>query len=335
MILGISMPKLLDTYNRHINYLRISVTDRCNLRCIYCMPKDGISPIGHDDILRYEEILRVARCAAQKGITKIRITGGEPLVRKGIIDCIADLGRIPGISDLSITTNGVLLGSCADPLYRAGMRRVNISLDTLDPEKYRKITRGGDISAVLAGISKARQAGFAPIKINVVAMRNVNDDEAVDFARLTLDRPVHIRFIEFMPVAGQTVWEEAQFISSQELQERIGSIGRLLPLDADEKSGPAKMFQLEGAQGRLGFITALSSHFCASCNRLRLTADGKLRTCLFSDDETDLKPLLRGGCSDDELSKVIEAAIRSKPQRHEIHEASFKKCSRTMSAIGG
>jgi GTP 3',8-cyclase len=329
------MPKLVDTFNRHINYLRISVTDRCNLRCIYCMPKEGISPIGHDDILRYEEILRVARCAARKGISKIRITGGEPLVRKGIIDFIADLSRASGITDLSITTNGVLLEACAQALYQSGIRRINISLDTLDPEKYRTITRGGDITTVLSGIRKAHEAGFAPIKINVVAMRNVNDDEAVAFARLTIDRPVHIRFIEFMPVAGQTMWQEAQFISSQELQERIGSIGKLLPLDADEKAGPAKMFRLEGAQGKLGFITALSSHFCASCNRLRLTADGKLRTCLFSDDETDLKPLLRGGCTDDELSGVIEQAIRSKPQRHEIHEASYKKCSRTMSAIGG
>ena len=329
------MSKLIDPFNRHINYLRISVTDRCNLRCIYCMPREGISPIGHDEILRYEEILRVARCAAEKGVTKIRITGGEPLVRRGIIDCIADLGRIPGIADLSITTNGVLLEACAQALYRSGIRRINISLDTLHPEKYKTITRGGDINAVLAGISKAREAGFAPIKINVVAMRNVNDDEAVEFARLTMDRPVHIRFIEFMPVAGQTTWEEAQFISSEELQSRISALGPLIPLEADEKAGPAKMFQLEGAQGKLGFVTALSSHFCASCNRLRLTADGKLRACLFSDEETDLKPLLRGGCTDEELSAVIEQTIRSKPQRHEIHEASYKKCSRTMSAIGG
>lgn len=329
------MPKLLDAFNRHINYLRISVTDRCNLRCIYCMPKEGISPIGHDDILRYEEIMRVARCAVQKGITKIRITGGEPLVRKGITDLIAELNRLPGIDDLSITTNGVLLEASAEALYRAGMRRINISLDTLDPEKYRKITRGGDINAVLAGIRKAREAGFSPIKINVVAMRNINDDEAVEFARLTLDRPVHIRFIEFMPVAGQTMWGEAQFISSQELQKRIGAIGALISLEADQKSGPAKMFQLEGAQGKLGFITALSNHFCATCNRLRLTADGKLRACLFSDDETDLMPLLRRACTDAELSDVIEQTIRSKPQRHEIREATYKKCSRTMAAIGG
>ncbi len=329
------MPKLLDTFNRHINYLRISVTDRCNLRCIYCMPKEGISPMGHDAILRYEEILRVARSAAEKGITKIRITGGEPLVRKGIIDFVGDLKGISGIAELSLTTNGVLLEACAEALYRAGMRRINISLDTLDPEKYRTITRGGDINAVFAGIRKAREAGFAPIKINVVAMRNVNDDEAVEFARLTLDRPVHIRFIEFMPVAGQTMWEEAQFISSEELQNRISALGPLIPLEADEKAGPAKMFQLEGAQGKLGFITALSSHFCKTCNRLRLTADGKLRACLFSDDEIDLKPLLRSGCCDDELSAVIEQAILSKPQRHEIREATYKKCSRTMSAIGG
>jgi len=329
------MQKVYDTFNRHINYLRISVTDRCNLRCIYCMPREGIAALGHDEILRFEEMLRLASCAARTGMSKIRITGGEPLVRRGITDFVAELSRIPGITDLSITTNGILLEACAENLYRAGVSRINISLDTLDPDKYRKITRGGDINAVFAGISKARVAGFSPIKINVVAMRNINDDEAVAFARLTMDRPVHIRFIEFMPVAGQAALQEAQFISSQELQERIATIGRLIPLAADETTGPAKMFQLEGAQGKLGFITALSSHFCASCNRLRLTADGKLRACLFFDDETDLKPLLRGGCTDEELLAVLEQVIRSKPQRHALHTSNYKSCSRNMSAIGG
>ena len=329
------MEKSYDTFNRHINYLRISVTDRCNLRCIYCMPQEGISPIAHDQILRYEEILRVARCAVARGISKIRITGGEPLVRRGVIELMGELGRLPGVDDLTITTNGIVLEGSAEALRRAGVTRINISLDTLNPEKYKKITRGGDIGQVLSGIRRAREAGFDPIKINVVAMRNVNDDEIADFARLTLDRPVHIRFIEFMPVAGQTVWEEAQYISTEEIQQRISGIGRLLPLASDAGAGPAKMFRLEGAQGRLGFITALSSHFCASCNRLRLTADGKLRACLFSDREIDLKPLLRGGCSDGELIAVLDRAIREKPQRHEIHSDSFKPCSRIMSAIGG
>ena len=275
------MPKLIDTYNRHINYLRISVTDRCNLRCMYCMPKEGLSLIGHSEVLSYEEMIRVAKSAALTGITKIRITGGEPLVRKGINDFVSELNRTPGITELSITTNGILLEACAESLYRSGIKRINISLDTLDPEKYKKITRGGDINAVIAGIRKAREVGFSPIKINVVAMRAVNDDEAVDFARLTIDRPVHIRFIEFMPVAGQTTWQQAQFISSLELQEKISALGKLIPLDMDKNAGPASMFQLEGAQGKLGFINALSNHFCATCNRLRLTADGKLRPCLF------------------------------------------------------
>lgn len=329
------MPQLLDTYNRHINYLRISVTDRCNLRCLYCMPKEGLSLIGHSEVLSYEEIIRVAKSAALTGITKIRITGGEPLVRKGINDFVSELSQTPGITELSITTNGILLEACAESLYRAGIKRINISLDTLDPEKYKKITRGGDLQAVIAGIRKAREVGFSPIKINVVAMRTVNDDEAVDFARLTIDRPVHIRFIEFMPVAGQTTWQQEQFISSRELQEKISTLGELIPLDMDKNAGPASMFQLRGAQGKLGFINALSNHFCATCNRLRLTADGKLRPCLFSDNEIDLKPLLRGGCSDKELTEIIDQAIISKPRQHNILEPTYKKCGRNMSAIGG
>jgi len=329
------MHKLTDNYNRNINYLRISITDRCNLRCIYCMPKDGVSLIGHDDILRYEEILKIARVAAGKGISKIRITGGEPLVRKGIIDFIAQLFEIPGIQDISMTTNAVLLQSAALPLRNAGIKRINISLDTLDHEKYKNITRGGDINTVLSGIREARLAGFDPIKINVVSMRGINDDEILDFAKLTLDRPVHIRFIEFMPVDKKTAWDEKYFISNCEIQEKIKKFGTLIPLTSDKNGGPAQMFQIAGAQGKLGFISPLSNHFCATCNRLRLTADGKLRTCLFSDDETDLRTPLRSGCSDEKLKEIITLAIRSKPMRHSVLEPSYKKCLRNMSAIGG
>lgn len=329
------MPKLIDTYNRHINYLRISVTDRCNLRCVYCMPKEGLSLIGHDDILRYEEIIRIAKVAAGKGVSKIRITGGEPLARKGIIDFIGDLHNIPGITDLSITTNGILLESAAAALRKAGIRRINISLDSLDPEKYKKITRGGDLNAVIAGIKKSREEGFDPIKINVVAMRGVNDDEIPAFAKLTLDRPVHIRFIEFMPVGSESGWDGSRFIPGTEIQEHIKALGELVPVSSDSQSGPAAMFQLRGAQGKLGFISALSNHFCESCNRLRLTADGKLRTCLFSDNEVNLRPLLRECCSDAALEEIITKAIISKPKQHKISEPSFKKCLRNMSAIGG
>lgn len=329
------MNKLIDTYNRHINYLRISVTDRCNLRCTYCMPKEGVSLIGHDDILSYEEIIRIARVAAQRGVSKIRITGGEPLVRKGIVDFIAELHEIPGISDLSITTNGILLDSAAPFLRKAGLRRINISLDSLDAEKYKQITRGGDLQSVLAGIHKAREEGFNPIKINVVAMRGVNDNEILAFAKLTLDRPLHIRFIEFMPVGTKNGWDKSIFISSSEMQEQIRQLGELLPSTSHAQNGPAKMFQLDGAEGKLGFITALSSHFCESCNRLRLTADGKLRTCLFSDNEIDLKTPLREGCSNTDLQNIINQAILSKPKQHKFAEPSFKKCFRGMSAIGG
>lgn len=329
------MHRFIDNYNRHINYLRISVTDRCNLRCIYCMPKEGLSLIGHDDILRYEEIVRITRVAASKGVSKIRITGGEPLARKGVVDFITTLNKIPGIEDLSITTNGILLQSAASALRKAGVKRINISLDSLDHKKYKKITRGGDLNAVLAGIRKALEEGFDPIKINVVAMRGINDDELLSFAELTIKRPAHIRYIEFMPVDKKTEWDKNYFISNAEIQEKIKKIGELIPIPSDNKSGPATMFQLKGARGKLGFISPLSNHFCDTCNRLRLTADGKLRTCLFSDNEIDLKTPLRDGCSDRKLQEIITQAILSKPMGHKVLEPSFKKCFRGMSAIGG
>lgn len=326
---------LIDNYHRHISYLRISLTDRCNLRCIYCMPKEGISLFGHKDVLSFEEIERIASAAARLGISRIRITGGEPLVRKGVNGLAGVLTKLPGIEDVSLTTNGILLTEHAAALRRAGVRRINISLDTLDAEKYKRITRGGDIQKVLDGISAARREGFSPIKINVVAMRGINDDEIAEFARLTIERPVHIRFIEFMPVNIATDWDETSFISSSETREIIGRIGTLQPVDTCEKSGPAEMYRLDGAAGQLGFISPLSNHFCDTCNRMRLTADGKLRTCLFSDQEIDLRELLRSGVSDQCLEQAIAEAIKSKPKGHSISEPSFKKCRRNMSAIGG
>lgn len=329
------MLKAVDTYNRHINYLRISVTDRCNLRCLYCMPKQGVALIGHDDILRYEEIERITAVAASRGISRLRITGGEPLARRGITDLIAALHAIPGITDISITTNGVLLEPMAAALHAAGVQRINISLDSLRPEKYAMITRGGDINAVFAGIRRARIEGFSPIKINVVALRGINDDEVLDFARLTLDRPVHIRFIEFMPVDSTSSLDNSHFIPNTEIHERIRTLGELTPVDPEHTNGPAQLFQLPGAQGKLGFISPLSNHFCATCNRLRLTADGRLRTCLFSDNEIDLKTPLRQGCTDAQLQELITRAIISKPRGHQIMEPSFRACCRSMSAIGG
>jgi len=291
--------------------------------------------MGHDEILSYEEILRIARIAAGKGISKIRITGGEPLARKRIIDLISQLNNIPEISDLSMTTNGVLLQTCASELRKAGLKRINISLDTLDSEKYKKITRGGDIQDVMNGIKKARGEGLSPVKINVVVMRGINDNEIPAFANLTIENPVHIRFIEFMPVNKSTDWNKNLFIPSSEIQGMLNRKWDIASDNSNNGAGPAEMFTIRGAQGKLGFISPLSNHFCSNCNRLRLTADGKLRTCLFSDDEIDIKTLLRHGCTDKELEQKITAAILSKPKRHELLEPTFKKCHRTMSAIGG
>ena len=329
------MIQLIDSYNRHINYLRISITDRCNLRCIYCMPKEGISLIGHDDILSYEELLRIACIAVKKGITKIRITGGEPLARKGVVQFVSALSGIQGIQDLSMTTNGILLAPAAQPLRSAGLIRLNISLDSLNPDKYTMITRGGDINQIIAGIKSAQEAGFSPIKINVVVIRGINDDEITSFAKLSMEKNLQVRFIEYMPVGMENGWEKERFVSSDEIRQKIKTIGPLLELPSDNGSGPAQMYTIEGAQGRIGFISALSDHFCATCNRLRLTPDGKLRTCLFSDAEVDLKTKIRQGCSDDALADIINEAILSKPRKHHATEQVFKKCIRGMSAIGG
>ncbi|MCX5905336.1 MAG: GTP 3',8-cyclase MoaA [Proteobacteria bacterium] len=329
------MIQLIDSYNRHINYLRISITDRCNLRCIYCMPKEGISLIGHDDILSYEELLRIACIAVKKGITKIRITGGEPLARKGVVQFVSALSGIQGIQDLSMTTNGILLSPAAQPLRSAGLKRLNISLDSLNPDKYTMITRGGDINQIIAGMKSAQEAGFSPIKINVVVIRGINDDEITSFAKLSMEKNLQVRFIEYMPVGMENGWEKERFVSADEIRQSIKTIGPLLELPSDNGSGPAQMYTIEGAQGRLGFISALSDHFCATCNRLRLTPDGKLRTCLFSDAEVDLKTKVRQGCSDDALADIINEAILSKPQKHHATEQVFKKCIRGMSAIGG
>jgi cyclic pyranopterin phosphate synthase len=329
------MIQLIDSYNRPINYLRMSITDRCNLRCVYCMPKEGLSLIGHDDILRYEELLRIAGIAVKKGITKIRLTGGEPLVRKGVVEFVSALSGIAGLHDLSMTTNGLLLSQAALPLRNAGLKRLNISLDSLNPDKYSKITRGGDINQLIAGIKRAQEAGFSPIKINVVVIRGINDDEITAFAKLSLEKNLHIRFIEYMPVGMENGWEQKHFVPTDEIRQHVKAIGTLIELPSDNGSGPAHMYTIAGAQGKLGFISALSDHFCATCNRLRLTPDGKLRTCLFSDAEVDLKTPMRDGCSDEVLADIINTAILSKPRKHHATEPVFKKCIRGMSAIGG
>lgn len=326
---------LVDDYNRKINYLRISVTDRCNLRCIYCMPKEGLPKLSHREILRYEELLKIIRVAVQKGISKFRITGGEPLIRKDVIHFIQQLANIPGVSDISSTTNGVLLYHMAEDLYNAGIHRINISIDTLNPTKYMGITGRDRFNDVWKGIEHAEQVGFSPIKLNVVVMRGLNDDEILDFAKLTLGKPYHIRFIEFMPTGPESVWHTERFISGREIKSRIQALGKLIPIKPQSFDGPARRFKLSSAKGEIGFISPLSHPFCPSCNRLRLTADGKLRSCLFSDEQIDVKDPLRNSCSDEELGDLLIFAIANKPKRHHFGEDIFRKWIRPMVRIGG
>ena len=330
---------MIDGYNRNINYLRISVTDRCNLRCSYCMPKEGVSVVGHEDVLKYEEILRIVRVAVSLGIAKVRITGGEPLVRRGVVDFIASLAEIAGLTDISLTTNGILLAPFAIPLFAAGIKRINISLDSLNEAKYAKITRGGELNAVLRGIEAVHQAGFYPVKINAVVIKGVNDDEIIDFASLTLHKPFQIRFIELMPMGQAGLDCQDQYLSNDVILERINSVYRLEPC-GDEKNnthGPARMYKIDGGLGEIGFISPISHHFCESCNRLRLTADGRLRACLLQDKDVGLRDALRNGCNDEELRQLMSSLIAAKPCQHEIScdENHVKKCAKEMSAIGG
>jgi GTP 3',8-cyclase len=330
---------MLDNYQRDINYLRISITDRCNLRCRYCMPKEGLSQIGHDDILRYEEILRVVRIAVSLGVAKVRITGGEPLVRRGIVPFVTALKGVEGITDLSLTTNGILLERCAADLFQVGIRRINVSLDSLNPLKYHDITRGGSLADVLRGIAAVYEQGFSPIKINVVAIKGFNDDEILDFARLTLENPYQIRFIELMPLGHPGRDNLGKYLASEAIKGTITDKYSLSPVNGEREKmdGPAKMFRIEGGRGEIGFISPVSHHFCHLCNRLRLTADGKLRACLLSDEEIDLKTALRRGCTDNSLEALIKEAIAGKPRKHTVQfdDQFLRKCVKNMSAIGG
>ncbi len=329
---------MIDRYQRDINYLRISVTDRCNLRCLYCMPKEGVSLIGHDDILRYEEIVRIVKVAVGMGIVKVRVTGGEPLVRKGIVHFVGELTRMEGLRDVSLTTNGILLEEFAEPLYRAGVRRINISLDSLDPAKYRWITGGGRLGKVLRGIERAEEVGFQPIKINVVAIGSFNEDEIVSLAGMTLKKPCHVRFIELMDVGGGSACALG-YLSNDSVLEKIREVYPLISINGKRSAtdGPAKRYRIPGGAGELGFISATSHQFCGGCNRLRLTAEGHLRACLLSDSEIDLKEPLRQGCSDDDLKALFQKAVEGKPKNSpkKSCDGRRKKCERKMFSIGG
>jgi cyclic pyranopterin phosphate synthase len=332
---GSTMPPT-DPYQRRIDYLRVSVTDRCNLRCRYCMPPEGTRKLAHADILSYEEILRLVRIALDMKISKVRITGGEPLVRKGIVDFCHRLSGLPGLKSLSLTSNGVLMEKHAWELFEAGIHRVNISLDTIRREKFRHITGVDAFDTVWRGIKQAEKAGFYPIKLNVVAMRDINDDEIVDLALLTRSHPYHVRFIEFMPVSPEVSWSPRHFISADEIIARLRTIGPLEQTTAAHTNGPARHFRWPDAPGVIGIISPISHHFCPTCNRVRLTADGKLRTCLFSDQEGDIKSPLRQGASDAELADILREAIARKPEKHTVQPDIFRKCqSRPMVTIGG
>lgn len=332
------MSDLIDPFGRRIDYLRISVTDRCNLRCVYCMPPEGVPWQPHADMLSYEEIVRVVAAAARLGIRKVRLTGGEPLVRRDVTTLVRAIAHIPGIDDISLTTNGLLLDKLAAPLAEAGLRRVNISLDTLDPIKFRRLTRFGDIERVWRGLEAAEHAGLLPIKINAVIVRGVNDDELIDLARLTLDRAWHVRFIELMPVGNEGDWGAGfppapdRYFSIDEMLDRLAPFS-LVPSDQPIGNGPARTYRLPGAQGTVGFISPRGNHFCSMCNRLRLTADGRLRACLLHAVEVPVRETLRSG---ERIAPLIEQAVALKPRSHDLllAEASVPH-DRMMCQIGG
>jgi cyclic pyranopterin phosphate synthase len=337
---------LMDNHGRAIRYLRVSITDRCNLRCRYCMPLEGVPPLDHSAMLTYEEIVRMVRLLAGHGVRSVRLTGGEPLARKHLAELVRDLAALPGVEDLALTTNGLLLERMAGELKAAGLRRVNVSLDTLRPDRFAWITRlsemgggGGGMGTVLAGIAAARRAGLTPVKINAVVMRGFNDDELLDFAHLAEREENEVRFIEFMPMGHEGFWADERVVTADEMRERLSrALPALTPIPRGKGSGPARRFRVPGFAGAIGFIAPLSSHFCSECNRLRLTADGKLRACLFSDEEVDLLPLLRGGAGDDDLLAAARRAVAEKQERHGRTTGKGETprwCRRTMPLIGG
>ena len=338
------MNQLIDSFGRKIIYLRVSITDRCNYECIYCRPEGQFEFIPHEEILRYEEIVEIIQEAVNLGITKVRITGGEPLVRKGIIDFIKKLKKIKGLKDISLTTNGYFLTEYAEKLKNAGLNRVNISLDSLQKDKYSQITRGGDLEKALKGIDSAILAGLLPIKINTVLIRGINDEEVENFVKLALERPLCIRFIELMPSLEEIIDNYTdKFISGLEIKENLAKKYSFNPIKTDSDNGPAKYYQIEGGKGTIGFITALSQHFCQTCNRIRLTSEGKIRPCLFSNREIDLKKALRemGNSGEDQILRrkvirdKIEMAVKLKPKGHKIKEGISNNLSFKMSRVGG
>lgn len=324
---------LTDSLGRKINYLRLSVTDRCNMRCFYCMPREGIVKQQHGAVLSYEELLLISQTAVELGIEKIRITGGEPLVRHGIVGFLGMLAAIPGLKHLALTTNGLQLAEMATDLYKAGVQRLNVSLDSLQPQTFSEITRGGELARVLAGLEAAEQAGFPPPKINCVIMRGVNDAEILDFADRTLSHGNSIRFIEYMPAIKEANWQR-YCISGEEILQRIAGRYDLEQVAKGPYSGPSRDFRIPGAVGSIGIITAVSGHFCSECNRIRVTSTGQAKGCLFSDEKTDLIPWLRPP-DPKGLAAVLRRIVLAKPERHDISKGGYTHKNFKMSQIGG
>jgi cyclic pyranopterin phosphate synthase len=328
--------QLWDSFGRVADDLRISVTDRCNFRCVYCMPAEGVRWLARDDILSYEEILRLARLFVQRyGVRTIRLTGGEPLVRVRVEELVAMINQLDPSLDITMTTNGVLLRQKARLLKEAGLKRVNISLDTLHMGRAREIARREAFVRVMDGIAAAEEVGLRPIKLNMVVMKDVNDDEVVDFARLARSKGYEVRFIEFMPLDGDQQWSNDRVVPSRRIQERIEDEFPLQAIPAD-RPGPSVNYRFaDGAPGGVGFISSVSQAFCSTCNRIRLTAEGGLRTCLFSLKETPLRDLLRSGAPDDDVCRAIEAAVWRKEEGHLINQEGFIRPAKYMSQIGG
>jgi len=323
---------LIDPHGRKINYLRLSVTDRCNLRCRYCMPEAGIVKCGHKEILTFEQLYDIAAAATSLGIEKIRITGGEPLVRKGILPFLDRLSSLDGLRELVLTTNGTLLSSMAHALRDAGVKRLNISLDSLQPDTFRQITRRGYLSDVFDGIEAAEDAGL-PVKLNTVVMRGINDEEIDDFIRLTLHAPVTVRFIEYMPVIKESGWQSL-VVPGNEILERISAAHDLEGVESARCAGPARIFRVKGATGSFGLITPLSGHFCDQCNRIRVSSDGHASSCLFSDRRVDLRSTLKGGRSACLIS-ALERMVGGKPARHQLSTSQAPHTPFVMANIGG
>jgi cyclic pyranopterin phosphate synthase len=334
-VIDLTQPQLTDAFSRPITYLRVSVTDKCNLRCVYCMPESGLSWLGRDELLTYEEITEIVRAGAAVGVRSIRLTGGEPLVRRDLHRLVESIARINGITDIALSTNAVLLEAQLPELLRAGLTRVNISLDTLRTDRFEQIAKRPGLDLVLRGIDAAIAAGLQPVKLNCVVMRGQNDDEVAEFAELTRTREVFVRFIEVMPVHENLALQANAYVSSDEILDRVNALGSLHPVPGPSGNGPARYFAFDGAAGAVGVISPLSHDYCDRCNRVRLSADGRLRLCLFGDQHVDLRTPLRAGAGQEALQGLLTSAMAIKPERHHLQLGEASSRMRAFSEIGG